>query len=57
MNNVKYVVVIIEDATGEFIHTICGGKGVDKNKAERIMAGANINLNHYRYSVRMIPCV
>ena len=57
MNNVKYVVVVVEDVTGKFIHSICGGKGVDRAKAERIMAGANINLDHYRYSVCMIPCV
>lgn len=52
----KYVVVVVEDETGKFIHTICGGKGVDLHKAERIASGANINLNHYKYSVRIIPC-
>jgi hypothetical protein len=57
MNNLKYVVVVVEDETGKFIHTICGDKGVDKSQAERIMAGASINLDHYKYSLRMIPCV
>lgn len=57
MNDLKYVVVVVEDETGEFVHTICGGKGVSKAKAERIMAGASINLDHYKYSLRMIPCV
>lgn len=57
MNNLKYVVVVVEDVTGEFIHSICGGEGVSKDKAESIMAGANINLDHYKYSLRMIPCV
>lgn len=57
MNNLKYVVVVVEDETGKWIHTICGGEGVSKDKAERIMAGANINLDHCKYSLRMIPCV
>jgi hypothetical protein len=57
MNNLKYVVVVVEDETGKFIHSICGGQGVSKDKAERIMAGASINLDHYKYSLRMIPCV
>ena len=57
MNNLKYIVVVVEDETGKFIHTICGGEGVSKDKAERVMAGASINLDHYKYSLRMIPCV
>jgi hypothetical protein len=57
MNNLKYVVVVVEDETGKFIHTICGGECVSKDKAELIMAGASINLDHYKYSLRMIPCV
>lgn len=57
MNNLKYVVVVVEDETGKFIHSICGGKGVDRAKAELIMAVANTNLDHYKYSLRMIPCV
>jgi len=57
MSDLKYVVVVVEDETGEFVHTICGGKGVSKAKAERIMAGASINLNHFEYSLRMIPCI
>jgi hypothetical protein len=57
MNNLKYIVVVVEDETGKVIHTICGGEGVSKDKAERVMAGASINLDHYKYSLRMIPCV
>ena len=57
MSDLKYVVMVVQDETGEFVHTICGGKGVSKTQAERIMAGANINLNHFEYSLRMIPCV
>jgi len=57
MNDLKYVVVVVEDNTGEFVRTICGGKGVSKTKAERIMTGASINLNHFEYSLRMIPCI
>jgi hypothetical protein len=57
MSEPKYVVIVVEDSTGKVIHTICGGKGVTKNKAERIMNGASINLDHYKYSLRMIPCV
>jgi hypothetical protein len=57
MKNLRYVVVVVEDATGKFIHTVCGGEGVNKYQAELIMAGASINLDHYKYSLRMIPCV
>jgi hypothetical protein len=58
MNNLKYVVVVVEDVTGKFIHTICGGNGVDRDKAESIILSASItNLDHSKYSLRMIPCV
>lgn len=53
----KYVVIVIEDTTATILHTVCGGKGVSKEKAERIANGVSINLDHARYSVRIVPCV
>jgi hypothetical protein len=57
MNNEKYIVVVFDDMTGKPKHSICGGNGVSKDKAEFIMAEASLHLDHSKYSLFLVPCV
>lgn len=50
----SYFVEITEDATGKVIQRM--GPHA-KRTAEKIADGVEINLNHERYSVRVVPAV
>jgi hypothetical protein len=50
-----YVVEVVELATNKVVETLCAPQGVPQWKAERVMGGMDINLDHARFVTRVMP--
>ncbi len=49
-----YVVEVVELATDKVVDRI-GGDGMPQRRAERVMGGMDINLDHSRFVTRVMP--
>lgn len=55
MKEQLYVVEVVELETDKVVETLSGPQGVPRWKAERVMGGLDINLNHERFVTRIMP--